>query len=622
MSKKTSDIWKYYLLCDDNKFASCNKCKCEISRGGVGKNASTTSMINYLKRKHADEYKEFQGETSHKKLKQPIIADALQSCSKWDVNDHRAKSIDYVIGEMIALDNLPYSVVTNKGFQRLMAKVAPQYMIPGRKYFTERIIPDIYDRLVTVTKNKLVSVHHISLTSDLWTCSHTNESFISFTGHWFDSDFKYNHVVLNCRHFPGSHTSELIKNVFFDMLHMWDINIPNIHLMVRDNGANMVKGCNDAGIPSVSCFIHTLQLVITQSINSQRSVVDLIATCKKIVGHFNHSSAACSKLKEIQTELNVAPNKLIQDVSTRWNSTFLMIKRIHEQKRALTVYGADTNLDILDNLTANQWMLIEPLINLLQPFHEITNKMSSNEAFISEVLPTIVTLKKYLMKDPNPNNTFFGVGTMKDILCDHISKRFDALFENKYYVISTVLDPRFKVAFFQKDNLQYFKQCVIEEYPHSAPVQEPRQEQLSASEDDDIPLSEIKKLKNDKASEKVEQSQSQLWQCFDEIATSSAMITTKQKSNIEEELEMYLNLSLINRTDSPAIWWKEKKEVFPILSGMALKFLSAPVSSVYSERSFSEAGNIYDEGRSRLLPKNAEKLLFIHHNLPLLNFQY
>ncbi|XP_044760263.1 zinc finger BED domain-containing protein 4-like [Coccinella septempunctata] len=324
------------------------------SCGGVGKNASTTSMTNHLKRKHCGEYEQFQGGNSSKKLKQPTIVSALQSCSKWSIDDHRSKSIHYGIGEMIALDNLPYSIVTNKGFQRLMSKIVPQYTIPGRKYFTDNIVPDIYNRLVTVIKNKLVSVPYISLTSDLWTCSHTNESFISFTGHWFDHGFTSNHVVLNYRHFPG-HTSEAIKNVFFNMLQMWELNTTSIHLMVRDNGAIIVKGCNEAGILSVSCFIHTLQLVITQSIVSQRSVSDLIATCKKILGHFNHSSAACSKLKIIQNELSVAPNKLIQDIPTRWNFTFLMLKRIYQQKRALTVYSAD---NILDNLTSNQWMLI------------------------------------------------------------------------------------------------------------------------------------------------------------------------------------------------------------------------------------------------------------------------
>ena len=52
------------------------------------------------------------------------------------------------------------------------------------------------------------------------------------------------------------------------------------------------------------------------------------------------------------------------------------------------------------------------------------------------------------------------------------------------------------------------------------------------------------------------------------------------------------------------------------LKKVAEKFLTSPLSSVYSERLFSEFGNIYEEKRSRLLPETGEKLLF-HHNLKL-----
>ena len=50
---------------------------------------------------------------------------------------------------------------------------------------------------------------------------------------------------------------------------------------------------------------------------------------------------------------------------------------------------------------------------------------------------------------------------------------------------------------------------------------------------------------------------------------------------------------------------------------IARRYLSAPPSSVYSERLFSEAGNLYEQKLNRLLPKTGEKLLFLHHNLKI-----
>jgi hypothetical protein len=50
----------------------------------------------------------------------------------------------------------------------------------------------------------------------------------------------------------------------------------------------------------------------------------------------------------------------------------------------------------------------------------------------------------------------------------------------------------------------------------------------------------------------------------------------------------------------------------PLLSKLALKHLSAPTSSVDSERIFSIDGNLYEPTRSRLCPENGETLMFLH----------
>lgn len=59
-----------------------------------------------------------------------------------------------------------------------------------------------------------------------------------------------------------------------------------------------------------------------------------------------------------------------------------------------------------------------------------------------------------------------------------------------------------------------------------------------------------------------------------------------------------------------------------MVENLTPRYLSAPASSVYSERLFSEAGQIYENKRSRLTPAHGEALLFLHHNLPIVNFEY
>ena len=56
------------------------------------------------------------------------------------------------------------------------------------------------------------------------------------------------------------------------------------------------------------------------------------AVCRKLVGHFKHSAIALTALKQKQEQLNLEKHHLIQDVSTRWNSTYFMLDRLLEQR--------------------------------------------------------------------------------------------------------------------------------------------------------------------------------------------------------------------------------------------------------------------------------------------------
>jgi hypothetical protein len=77
-------------------------------------------------------------------------------------------------------------------------------------------------------------------------------------------------------------------------------------------------------------------------------------------------------------------------------------------------------------------------------------------------------------------------------------------------------------------------------------------------------------------------------------------------------------------TSDPFKYWQNKKlnNTWPILWPLVQKFLSAPCGSVESERLFSQAKNITTDLRKRLSSDNLKKLLLVHENLPLLNYEY
>ena len=83
----------------------------------------------------------------------------------------------------------------------------------------------------------------------------------------------------------------------------------------------MAKAMREALLPSLGCFAYSLQLVVEDGIISQHTVIDVLATCRTIVGHFMHSSVAYGRLRFIQERLGVPQHHLQQDVCTRWNSS-------------------------------------------------------------------------------------------------------------------------------------------------------------------------------------------------------------------------------------------------------------------------------------------------------------
>ncbi len=190
------------------------------------------------------------------------------------------------------------------------------------------------------------------------------------TAQWIEDSFEMRRVMLNAQECPGSHTGAAIASALESMFVQWNITKDMVHVVLRDNGRNMVKAIKDCGLNSLGCIAHTLQLAVHEGVLSQHSISDCMAIGRRIVGHFKHSHLAMSRLGEIQTELGLSKKMLQQDTLTRWNSTFYMMSSLLVQKRALGAYGAEFELPA--SFSVYQWGLIENVVTLLVPFEELT----------------------------------------------------------------------------------------------------------------------------------------------------------------------------------------------------------------------------------------------------------
>lgn len=132
--------------------------------------------------------------------------------------------------------------------------------------------------------------------------------------------------------------------------------------IVTDNASNMTAAVRLCEWRHVQCFAHSLNLVAQAGVAQIQAIVNKI---KAIVVYFKRSSQALNKLHIMQDQLGVPCRKLVQDVLTRWNSTYDMMDRFVVIKDALvsTLAILDTNLE---QLTSHEWKVVGQAKNVLE----------------------------------------------------------------------------------------------------------------------------------------------------------------------------------------------------------------------------------------------------------------
>lgn len=113
----------------------------------------------------------------------------------------------------------------------------------------------------------------------MWTSSNV-DSYMSFTVHFIHQSLWVRKVVvLDCMPFPERHTAENIKKALQKVLDDYGLS-GKLHLIVRDNGTNVVKAMQLGGFKNVGCFLHAIHLIVQKSLSCQRSIIDMLLKVK------------------------------------------------------------------------------------------------------------------------------------------------------------------------------------------------------------------------------------------------------------------------------------------------------------------------------------------------------
>ncbi|CAB3252772.1 unnamed protein product [Arctia plantaginis] len=118
-----------------------------------------------------------------------------------------------------------------------------------------------------------------------------------------------------------------------DLLYIF---IDKINLAVSDNAAYIKKAISQQLGWKHFGYVHTINLIVQEAIEKYVPIKSVIERVKLIVAYFKRSTKAAQKVDEFQKQNGATqPKRLLQEVPTRWNSTYYMLDRIIEIQDAV-----------------------------------------------------------------------------------------------------------------------------------------------------------------------------------------------------------------------------------------------------------------------------------------------
>ncbi|KAI7792413.1 putative zinc finger BED domain-containing protein 1-like [Triplophysa rosa] len=280
----TSPIWQYFGFKSDEKSKPIDVTQaiCRICMKVVPvKESQTTNLFVHLRANHpAEAAKMVPRETASanpavsKDPGQPSILGAFAKSTKYKSNSERWAQCTAAVSKYITKEMVSYRTVERGSFKEMLNTFAKQYELPGRKYFAETAIPELYCKTRDSIVKDLKATNFVALTTDMWS-SRNMTPYMSVTAHYISEDhWKLEAKCLETTFIPEDHTAEVLAEALTEVMRDWDIEQSKIACITTDNGANIVAAIRGLRWPWLNCFGHNLNLAINYSLQKEKAKTD------------------------------------------------------------------------------------------------------------------------------------------------------------------------------------------------------------------------------------------------------------------------------------------------------------------------------------------------------------
>jgi hypothetical protein len=331
----------------------------------------------------------------------------------------------------------------------------------------------------------------------------------------------------------SKHTSTELKNILTKVLDDFGIPLTQVLCCVTDNASNMVKlvknfnedlasaeetnyeneDCSSSSdederseesenaldssvqlslpvtISHVRCAMHTLQLAVLDGLKNHHAA-GLISKIRSVA-----TEARTPKVNEyMRREVKLSA---VLDQDTRWGSTFMMVDRILQLKRAIVELAGFGNKSL--DMTNIQWQQTEELRDMLEMSFRVTKKMQ-----LEDLTPGYFYRKWTGLVLQLENNG----GLIAKAICDSMKKREKELLDNSMMLSAVYMDV-FNMHLLTSAQKQKAREAVVElglrlrglSEEESAGVTEPELVDSSSAggSDSEEELSRLRQLSREKS---------------------------------------------------------------------------------------------------------------------------
>ena len=516
---------------------------------------------------------------------------------------------------------IPFSQFDNKYLRQLFNNLG--WNPPCSESLNRIILTELVRKIAFAIAVKIQSynVSSLSLTMDLW--SSKNSKFVGITALWLNDSWDFDDALLGM--IPCALNDEFvisneeIKRIY-DVIDKIFKFIDKVSTITIDNGADIISFAQSVNKPFIRCGAHCLQLAIFDALNTEEIFL-LLAKVKYIAKSIKKSIKYQTILQQAWPGYARSKNIKVKNFSqipiscrTRWNSTYEMLEsflayydflefvfglqwpknwflfseanlKILNIVRGLLMPLADVNLDMQQKKIPSIPLVVPKLVKILVGFHEKTEYYANNDIYHTFKVTTYKSVLEYL-------NYLLDSPIILGILFLHPNLQ-------NFTFLQPLINLELELVNYTVEELRNKAEVWIK--------------------------SEMGKIKP-KISNIIEpEFIGNYFEDLDKVFDFSA--SKKNKSNqpptinltelINTELAIYKTITLSVGINLLEFW--KNMEKLPILSKVANKWLTTPISSADVERCFSIATKICTSDRSCLSDENIGQLHFLYCNQKIFN---